>query len=371
MSIADALEARPVAAPARLFARDTRWLFGKRADTLAFGGSAIAGLALIAIGAPLGWLDREVSPVAWLVLVVGLDVAHVWSTLFRVYFDREELARRRALYIGVPIACYAVGVALAATSMALFWTVVAYAAVFHFVRQQAGWIALLHRRRPEEAIDRVLDMAAIYASTIYPIVYWHAHLPRRFAWMIAGDFVVGLPPIVERVLAPVYWLVIAAFAVRQIWLALARDTVRPAKMLIVTTTWLSWWLGIVALDSDFAFTATNVIVHAVPYLVLTYRYARARPARSQPDLAMRLSTSALTFVGVLLVLALLEETAWDTLVFHDRPFWFGDGVDLGVLALALVVPLLALPQLVHYVLDGVIWRRGAMSNSPLSGTRAT
>ena len=35
-----------------------------------------------------------------------------------------------------------------------------------------------------------------------------------------------------------------------------------------------------------------------------------------------------------------------------------------VLAMALVVPLLALPQAVHYVLDGVLWRRDDTRTRP-------
>jgi hypothetical protein len=40
---------------------------------------------------------------------------------------------------------------------------------------------------------------------------------------------------------------------------------------------------------------------------------------------------------------------------------FGGGWDLGPAAQALLVPLLALPQAVHYVLDGFIWKRGPAS----------
>jgi hypothetical protein len=64
------------------------------------------------------------------------------------------------------------------------------------------------------------------------------------------------------------------------------------------------------------------------------------------------------FVGVLLLLAFAEELAWDRLVWHEQAWLFGSGgVQSGDLALALIVPLLALPQATHYLLDGVLWRR--------------
>ena len=64
--------------------------------------------------------------------------------------------------------------------------------------------------------------------------------------------------------------------------------------------------------------------------------------------------------GLLLVLAALgEEGLWDNLVWHDHSQFFGDaGVDLGRWALTLVVPLLAVPQGVHYLLDAFVWRVG-------------
>ena len=49
-------------------------------------------------GAVAGWIA---SPVPAVLLV---DVAHVYATGFRVYFDRAELRRRRWLYTATPVA---------------------------------------------------------------------------------------------------------------------------------------------------------------------------------------------------------------------------------------------------------------------------
>jgi hypothetical protein len=43
-------------------------------------------------------------------------------------------------------------------------------------------------------------------------------------------------------------------------------------------------------------------------------------------------------------------------VWHDRGWLFGGAWELGGLKM-LLVPLLALPQLTHYVLDGFVWKR--------------
>ena len=120
--------------------------------------------------------------------MLAVDVAHVWSTIWRVHLDPAELARRPALYLGTPVLIWVGGVLLHSSSSAWFWRVLAYMAVYHFVRQQYGWVALYRRRlgAPVTRLGRVLDDAAIYSSTLYPLLWWHAHLPREFSWFIDG-----------------------------------------------------------------------------------------------------------------------------------------------------------------------------------------
>ncbi|MFO0669386.1 MAG: hypothetical protein U0235_07145 [Polyangiaceae bacterium] len=131
--------------------RATPFLWGARVDLLAFGGSAAVALALVAVGHALGWSEGPMPEWGWLAFVLVVDVAHVWATLFRTYLDREEIARRRALYVALPAGLYVAGVALHAASALAFWRVLAYLAVFRFVRQQAGWVAIYRARAGEQA----------------------------------------------------------------------------------------------------------------------------------------------------------------------------------------------------------------------------
>ena len=62
-------------------------------------------------------------------------------------------------------------------------------------------------------------------------------------------------------------------------------------------------------------------------------------------------------LGALWVCAYAEELLWDRAVWHERSSLFGGGEDLSALH-AWIVPLLAVPQVTHYVLDGFLWRRG-------------
>src|SRR5262245_42381125 len=100
------------------------WLFSARADLAAFLGSFLLALAALAVGGYLGLLDEGAHGTpdwAWVPAVLLVDVAHVWSTGFRVYLDRAEFRRRAALYVGVPVVSYLVGVALYSEGAGVFW----------------------------------------------------------------------------------------------------------------------------------------------------------------------------------------------------------------------------------------------------------
>lgn len=345
------------AAPS-IFAEGGPWLFGKRTDLLVFGGSALLALALLGVGWASGVLEHDAPEWTWLLCILAVDVAHVWSTAFRVYLDGAEVRRRPVLYLGMPVLCWMLGVAAYAYSSRAFWTALAYAAVFHFVRQQYGWVALYRRRAGETgALDRWLDTAAIYTATLFPLIHWHAHLPRRFAWFMPGDFIPGLAAPIAAALAPVYWSILGLFVARQVWLWQQKRPINAGKVLVVGTTWLCWWLGIIVFDGDFAFTVTNVLIHGIPYFALTYRYGRARGRRTPASVLGRLMRYGVPcFAALVVVAAFLEEALWDRYVWHERAWLFGEGAPLAEGWLVFLVPLLATPQAVHYALDGFIWK---------------
>ena len=173
------------------------WLFSRRDDLLAFGGSALLAFGLLGVGAALGILESDAPDWIWIACVLFVDVAHVWSTLYRVYLDGTEVRRRPILYVGAPLVCYALGVLVHAFDGRLFWTVLAYVAVFHFVRQQAGWVALYDRRSEQRRGDRALDRIAIYAVTLAPLVWWHANMPPQLPLVPGGRFR-GRRPVLAR-----------------------------------------------------------------------------------------------------------------------------------------------------------------------------
>lgn len=329
----------------------SRWLFSPVVDLAAFGGSALLSFVALAIGWHFGWLDGEKADTpewTWIAGVLLIDVAHVWSTLFRTYLDPAELRRRPMLYSFVPVIGLVIGVGLYSLGAAVFWRCLAYLAVFHFVRQQYGWVALYRAKCGER--DRAgwwLDATTIYLATVYPLVHWHSHLPRRFWWFLKGDFE-QIPTVFAELLEPVYWTALALYFTRSVW----RGFPNPGKDLVVFTTALCWYVGIVAINSDYAFLVTNVVIHGLPYLVLVYWYGWVRTA-TQP--VSHLKTIGI-FIATVWTLAFVEELLWDRVRWKERSWLFGPSWNVKQWEW-LLVPLLALPQFTHYALDGFIWRR--------------
>jgi hypothetical protein len=245
-----------------------------------------------------------------------------------------------------------VGMAIYSESHTWFWRILAYLAVFHFVRQQYGWVALYRSRAGETGTwGRWIDSVAIYMATIYPLIYWHANLPRGFWWFLQGDFA-ELPSVFVTIAAPIYWISLGLYAGRSIYRAIVLGRWNPGKDIVLVTTAICWYVGIIQFNSDYAFTVTNVIIHGIPYMVLVYWFGclgrENQSARRWPKIA--------TFLGTVWVLAYAEELLWDCGLWHERGWLFGPAWHLERFDLILV-PLLAVPQITHYVLDGFIWKR--------------
>lgn len=338
------------------------WIRSARYDgLLILAPPFLALLAVLLLPAPYRH-SAQMPLLAWVGLVVLIDVAHVYGTLFQTYFDPVKRRERRLLLLLVPLACYAVGVALHSVGGLVFWRVLAYLAVFHFIRQQYGFLRI-YSRHDAPAPGQWLNTALVYYATIYPLLYWHLSPGRNFTWFIEGEFFQTDWPLGRLIASVLYVALIMAYCIREAlvwrrtrWLNLPRN-------LLLGGTLVSWYAGIVWFNGDLAFTLLNVVSHGIPYLALVW-HGGPTP-RSAPRPARRGAWAGryglLVFLGAVALFAYLEEGLWDGLVWreHGSVFsWFQSlpAVDNTQLLMWLV-PLLALPQSTHYVLDGFIWRR--------------
>jgi hypothetical protein len=222
-------------------------------------------------------------------------------------------------------------------------------------------------------------------ATIYPMLFWHTHMPRNFSWFVSGDFIETMPGICADIGGIIYGAVGLAYIAKEISLFRATGFFNLPRNLLIIGTALSWWIGIIMLNSDMAFTMTNVLSHGIPYMALVWLYHRqtknssesnatltmqkqshlashatSRASHAASIVGARILSNVFLFVVFLVVLAYLEEGFWDGLIWREHlqlfaPFSILPTINDSAI-LAILVPLLALPQSTHYVLDGFIWR---------------
>lgn len=347
------------------------WLYSGWADSLLILSPAILSTLAVLWITPSLSLVEPLPLWLWVGCVLAVDVAHVYSTLFRTYLHPTQHQEKRTLLVMIPLLCWIIGAMLYALNGAWFWTVLAYLAVFHFIRQQYGFMALYARNEPAPYRKWFpLDQAAVYAATLYPLIYWHTHLPRQFTWFIEGDFLPGLPLWLDSFGLVLYALLMLLYFTKEILLAKQFQWVNwPKNIILIGTAW-SWYTGIVLFNGDLAFTLTNVLAHGIPYLSLVWLVGLQEQKKTQQletskstikTLWPSICTSALFGLLFLWTLAYVEEGLWDGLIWREHANLFPWFTVLPTIQndqlLSILIPLLALPQSTHYVLDGFIWQR--------------
>ena len=341
------------------------WIYSAFVDSVFVLAPPFIILALLFL-LPADFVNSaELSPAIWVLLILFVDVSHVYSTLYRTYFDGEAFKEHKVLLVNVPIAAFVLSVVVYSIGALWFWRVLAYLAVFHFVRQQYGFLRLYAFKQQGSRLRNLIDEVAIYTVTLYPIIYWHLTGPANFNWFVQGDFCYFESAFLLRLSLTLYLFMIVCYALSEwIWFNRTGSFNLPKNAVMLGTS-LSWYFGVVYFKGDLAFTALNVVSHGVPYMALVWIYGKKKSVKHPQSTnsflrAIFSSHGVVLFMLVLLLFAYVEEGMWDGLVWHDHPNVFGGFYFLPKITadnlLAVVVPLLTLPQLTHYILDGFIWK---------------
>lgn len=299
-------------------------------------------------------LESSYSFYTWLFLIVFVDVAHVYSTLFKTYLVKGQVQKRKLLYWGIPILSWLLGIALFQFGNLTFWSVLALVAVFHFIRQQYGFMRIYARFEPDNWSKRI-DEVAVYAATIYPMLFWFK-TPRAFTWFVSNEFD-GFKKLPDYTgfITGLYVVILIIWISKTVFDAVKNRKLNIPKISLITGTYLSWYFGIVYFNDDLIFTFLNVISHGIPYIALIYIREIKQKDNEQLNrlLIFKSVTGIFLFVGVILAFAFFEEFLWETLVWKEH---FSLNFTISETILPFLIPLLAVPQLTHYLLDGFIWR---------------
>ncbi|MFL9830062.1 hypothetical protein ABS764_04280 [Flavobacterium sp. ST-87] len=298
-------------------------------------------------------IEDKYSFYTWLFLIVFIDVAHVYATLFKTYFVASEFQKRKKLLIGLPVLCFLIGIFLFSFGSGIFWSVLAYIAVFHFIRQQYGFMRLYARNESKKWAW--IDNLIIYNATIYPMLYWFLSAPRKFNWFVENEFIHFHEPYLISILTWIYASILVFYIIRTIYLSLKTKYFNIPKNAIIVGTILSWYFGIVYFNNYLIFTLLNVVSHGIPYIALIYLNEIDKKPVSELNwlFYFKQFKGLLLFLIVLLFIAFSEEYLWEILVWNEQ--FSGTTKDFSNWYF-LIVPLLTVPQFTHYLLDGFIWK---------------
>jgi len=306
-----------------------------------------------------GWLqtlEKEYSFYTWLFFVVFIDVAHVYATLFKTYFVSKTFQEQKKMLIALPILCFGIGMILFMFGSRVFWVTLAYIAVFHFIRQQYGFMRLYSRHELKTRFSVVTDNIIIYTATGYPMLYWFMSSPRNFTWFMPDEFFTYHNNILLLFAGYVYYTILGLYAIKVTYLYIRTGKFNIPKNAIVVGTGLSWYFGIVYYNNDLIFTMLNIVSHGIPYMALIYLKEIKQPQVGSGGFYYYLNTykGILIYIGILIGLAFFEEYLWEITVWNEQFTITKAGVfdDWHFI----LVPLLVVPQFTHYLLDGFIWK---------------
>ncbi|PWK28210.1 hypothetical protein LV89_00991 [Arcicella aurantiaca] len=339
------------------------WITNAKTDLLFIIAPTFVALALAFVFAQ-SYFFHETTPLwAWVVFVLLIDVAHVHSMLFKTYFDAGSFQKHRILYTLTPLLCYFAFVSIYwLGGSEWFWRILAYLAVFHFIRQQYGFVRLYNRQHSQSKYLDLFDEITIYGATVLPIIHWHLNSPREFLWFVEQDFL-SFPN--TQYLSIINWIyagLVVLYIFKESY-SILNHQVNIPRILLIAGTMASWYFGIVYFNNDLIFTILNVVAHGVPYMCLIWVDLHKRKGQVKGFSRLVFNKNGLFFFIIIIILiAYFEEAIWDATQWRSYDTLFSWAYCLpttfSTMSLSFLIPLLALPQVTHYVLDGFIWKKG-------------
>ncbi len=299
----------------------------------------------------------------WIALILLIDVSHVYSTVYKTYFNRFAWSKFSTLFKLTPLICWIVGVMLYSIDSLFFWRCLAYLAVFHFVRQQYGFLRIYSQSTDTPVRASYIHSYTIYATTILPILIWHAQGPKNFNWFTEHDFLYFNSPLLAVFFQILFFASVSLYFITEAYLFYKFRLLNIPRGLLVSGTALSWYAGIVVYNGDLSFTLLNVVAHGIPYMALIWASEKKQDESAHFGVTRYFfrAYGLVFFLGLLFLFAFIEEGVWDALFWREHPSVFSSFYAMKPISheklICFFVPLLALPQAVHYVLDGFIWKR--------------
>lgn len=315
------------------------WILGSlRKDFSFFALPGLAALAFVML-----FPEVASNSVLYLLIAVGfIESGHVYSTFWRTYFHRDE-RNSSSFYLVVPLVIFMVFAIWMYLGRVGLWSFVAYANIFHHVRQYYGfgrWYQGLNRRFAFHS-----DIF-LYALCALPILAYHFK-PGAIGGYYSDKDLFLFPS------ESIYWAVSATYA--SCWLAWTlvesrelrygrREWNRIASVALPAVLYgACFYLG----NNVATILTPLVISHGVAYFGVMGDSLTKTQEKRFPTFARAL----MVVIATALVAGGFE--------FYADENWidFRDSGPGGSWVVALVTGLYLVPLFSHFVFDAVIWRR--------------
>lgn len=323
-----------------------------------------------------GILYPELSPLWFFFCTIVFDVGHVWGTIYRTYLRKEIVSKHKKLLTLVPIVSLFILFLLGNIHLPwhdvyfVFFSFLAYMAVFHFIKQQVWFIALYGGREENlgkmNSLRKKGDAWMTWVITGFPFIYWIMNYDNiDFEWFTKWEFTL-LTYIVPHgdFLWLIYAICIMAYIIVQLWIIMNGGKVNPLKYLYMIGTAYIWYNGMVVYNSAIAFWLWNILLHGLNYYGITI-WSTMKVSDAYPKILEKIKRLWVIPVGIFISLSLIsiwyiEEFLWDQFLWKERSMIFSDifyNIWYNPLVPVIIMSILGTAQLTHYILDRYIWRK--------------
>lgn len=325
------------------------WVFSRREDLCFFVVPLLLGIVFVALDQYYDLksvrLMGKDSLIILFALMAFLDAGHVFSTVFKSYFDRETRAQRKFLLYVIPVLIYLFLITVYNLfGMRPVLLLFGYYNVYHVIRQQYGWVSITARRAAENnRFDYYLDKTAIYSFMIIPVIWIHLKLP-------ASEKQLSVPKndSIANVFVALWLAIFVIYLLRQGYKLYKGAPLNLSKIMQMVTSFIAW--GMVIFFQSPVLLVVTVMLHSIPYLGIVYKNSSA--VRSGRGFLYTYRFPLLFFAAVIILAGVLYTK---TNNFVKQP---GLNVILGIPKEYFICALLLFP-IMHFTIDGVIWRKKA------------
>jgi hypothetical protein len=333
---------------AREGALSWRWIIGARDDLVWFIGSVLTSYALLIVYVS-GLVPLVPMVAAWAILV---DAPHVFGTLSRTYFDREERASRKRLLLAALLFFLIGPLMVLAGAGFVFFFVAALWAYYHLVKQHYGFMVLYKKKNRDLApVDNALDRAFLLLAFTYPFVAFIARDPEAMARVPA--LLGGLVGHLEKILLAATLVSAALWLGRQIQRCWRGEPLNAPKYLLMAAAVPMHWVVLLTPmpHKTIAIVAILTIYHNFQYHRLIWfhnqKYKSGDDTRERYGAAELISRRLLNYVAFGLLFGL-----WYQVPRQYVNHFTGEKTLWTQLASAFLWGY----ALLHYYLDSKIWR---------------